>query len=213
MGLTITPILALFGRNLGRRVDSIETLPRPEEENAAGRAVIVGFGRVGQLVADMLKKHEKPYIAVDSDADLVTEGLREGYNVIFGDAASGNALVRLGAENATAVILTMDEPVAAHRMVLKLRRQCPDLPIIVRARDASHAAALYKDGATHAVPETLESSLQLSEAVLVDIGVPMGPVIASVHEKRDELRDQIMHEGELDERPRLKSASIAERQS
>ena len=77
----------------------------------------------------------------------------------------------------------------------------------------SHAALLYRAGATHAVPETLESSLQLSEAVLVDLGVPMGPVIASIHEKRDEFRAQIMEEGELDEKPRLKSAGLRERPS
>jgi len=61
------------------------------------------------------------------------------------------------------------------------------------------------------VPETLESSLQLSEAVLVDLGVPMGFVIASIHEKRDQLRQQIMDEGDLAEKPKLKSATLRER--
>ena len=56
---------------------------------------------------------------------------------------------------------------------------------------------------TDAVPETLEASLQLSEAVLVDLGVAMGPVIASIHEKRDELRAEIKAEAEMDEAPRL----------
>ncbi len=126
-------------------------------------------------------------------------------------AASGSALVKIGAHEATAVIITMDEPVAAHRIVKKLRLQCPDLPIIARARDSRHAAALYRDGASHAVPETLEASLQLSEAVLVDLGVAMGPVIASIHEKRDELRAQIMEEGQLEEKPKLKSTSLSER--
>lgn len=213
LGLTVTPILALIGRRIARHVDGFDQLPTPQEDAGAGRAVIVGFGRVGRLVADMLKVHGKPYVAVDSDTDLVSEGLRRGYTVAFGDAASGNALTKLGVENATAVILTMDEPVAAHRMVKRLRAQCPNVPIIARARDASHAAALYKDGATHAVPETLESSLQLSEAVLVDLGVPMGPVIASIHEKRDEMRDQIMHEGELEVRPQLRSSSLQEREA
>ncbi|OYX94717.1 MAG: hypothetical protein B7Y74_06295, partial [Novosphingobium sp. 35-62-5] len=60
-------------------------------------------------------------------------------------------------------------------------------------------------------PETLESSLQLSEAVLVDLGFPMGPVIASIHEKRDEFRQKIKEEGELNSLPRLKSASLRER--
>ena len=213
IGLTITPILAIFGRKMARRVDGVGTLPRPASEAAAGQAIIVGFGRVGMLVADMLKKHGKPYVAIDSDTDSVSEGLRRGYHVAYGDAAHGRALELLGVEDATAVILTMDEPVSAHRMVKRLRGQYPDLPIIARARDATHAAILYRDGASHAVPETLESSLQLSEAVLIDLGVAMGPVIASIHEKRDEFRDQIMHDGELDHRPSLRSGSLREREA
>jgi DNA-binding NtrC family response regulator len=79
----------------------------------------------------------------------------------------------------------------AFDLIPRIRKARPDLPIIVRARDTAHAAELYRDGASHAVPETLESSLQLSEAVLVDLGVAMGPVIASIHEKRDELRKKL----------------------
>ncbi|HKR92604.1 NAD(P)-binding protein, partial [Novosphingobium sp.] len=146
----------------------------------------------------------------DSDTDAVTEGRRRGYAVTFGNAVRGDAMQRLGAADAAAVILTMDEPVAAQRIVRKLRVQFPDLPIIARARDAEHAALLYRAGATHAVPETLESSLQLSEAALVETGVALGPVIASVHEKRDEFRDAIMREGGLAEKPRLKSAGLQE---
>ena len=97
------------------------------------------------------------------------------------------------------------------KAVKKLRGLYPDLPIIARARDAGHAAELYRAGASHAVPETLEASLQLSEAVLVDLGVAMGPVIASIHEKRDELRAQIMEEGELEHKPKLKSGTLSER--
>ena len=54
------------------------------------------------------------------------------------------------------------------------------------------------------MPETLESSLQLSEAVLVDLGVAMGPVIASIHEKRDELRQAIRGEAKLSREPRIR---------
>jgi CPA2 family monovalent cation:H+ antiporter-2 len=210
LGLTVTPLLALVGRSMARRMDGIQPeSPLPGDNEA--RAVIVGFGRVGQLIADMLKAHGKPYIAIDSDADLVTDGKRRGYAVTFGDAARGNALTRVGVDHATAVILTMDEPISAQRLVRRLRGEYPDMPIIVRARDTTHAALLYRAGATQAVPETLESSLQLSEAVLVDLGVPMGPVIASIHEKRDELREQLMEEGGLTEKPRLKSSTLRER--
>lgn len=211
LGLMVTPILAMIGQRLGRSVDSVGPQTAEPDDDAPRRAIIVGFGRVGRLVADMLVRHDQPYIAIDSDTDLVTDGLRRGYKVTFGNAVNNTALNRLHPENATALILTMDEPITAQRLVKSLRGQYPELPIIARARDASHAAELYRAGATHAVPETLESSLQLSEAVLVDIGVPMGFVIASIHEKRDELREQIMEEGELEQKPKLKSASLSER--
>ena len=211
IGLTVTPILAIAGRWLARRVDLVSHLDQVTDDPEQHRAIVVGCGRVGRLVAEMLEAHDKPYLAVDSDADQVRAAQGAGIKAVFGDAARGNALARIGASHATAVILTMNEPVAAQRMVRQLRARYPDLPIIARARDAHHAAALYRAGASHAVPETLESSLQLSEAVLIDLGVAMGPVIASIHEKRDELRAQIMEEGELEEKPKLKSASLRER--
>jgi CPA2 family monovalent cation:H+ antiporter-2 len=172
---------------------------------------VVGLGRVGRLVADMLAAHGKAYVAIDGDPDTVARGTADGYPVMFGDAGWEKTQQRMGIEQASAVILTMDEPVAVQQLVRRLRGHHPRLTIIARARDASHAAALYRSGASHAVPETLESSLQLSEAVLVDLGVPMGPVIASIHEKRDELRAQIMEEGGLQEKPKLKSSGLRDR--
>ena len=109
---------------------------------------------------------------------------------------------RSGDARATS-ILTMDDPVQAVRITASLRKNFPELTIVARARDTDHAAELYRAGASDAVPETLESSLQLSEAVLIDLGVAMGPVIASIHEKRDELRAEIREAGQLDVMPRL----------
>ena len=68
----------------------------------------------------------------------------------------------------------MHTPSAVDAVVRLAREASADLTIVARARDAAHARALYKLGATDAVPETMEASLQLSEAALVDIGVPMG---------------------------------------
>jgi CPA2 family monovalent cation:H+ antiporter-2 len=210
LGLTVTPILGWLGRRLARRVDANAPAPAPQVGEGP-RAVIIGFGRVGRMVADLLRAHDKPFVGVDSDPDLVREANAAGYPAVFGDAMGSRSLERFGIEHANAVILTMDEPVAAARLVRRLREEHPDLPIIARARDAGHAGQLYRAGASHAVPETLESSLQLAEAVLVDLAVPMGFVIASIHEKRDELRQQIMDEGQLDAKPRLKSGSLRER--
>ena len=205
IGLTITPLLARLGRVVARRVEPAPELP-PEDEGER-KVIIVGIGRVGRLVAQMLKAHDKAYIAVDSDADLIEYAKREGYRATFGDAARGDALHHLGIEDALAVVLTMDEPVLAERLVRKLRSEYPDLLIVARARDIAHAAELYRAGASHAVPEALEATLQLSEAVLVDIGVAMGPVIASIHEKRDEFRARIEEEGALGYKPKLRSST------
>ena len=207
IGLTITPLLATVGRFVARRV---EPLPSPglDTDSSEPRVIIIGFGRVGRLVADMLTVHGKPYVGIDADADLIMSARRDGYNVRFGNAARRDALDRLGIETTPAVVLTMDQPVLAQNLVRKLRALRPDLPIIARARDWNHAAGLYRSGATHAVPETLESSLQLSESVLVDLGVAVGPVIASIHEKRDEFRARIMEEGELDHKPKLRTSTL-----
>lgn len=211
LGLTITPFLAMFGRWVSRRVE--ERSADAEEAAAdddAGRVIVIGGGRVGRLIADMLRAHDKRYIIMESDDDTVRRLRRKGYRAAFADAARPDALERFGAGTATAVVLTMDVPVAAKRLVHQLRTAHPDLLIVARARDVSHAAELYRAGASHAVPETLESSLQLSEAVLVDIGVAMGPVIASIHEKRDEFRAEIEREGALDYRPKLRSGTLAD---
>ena len=207
IGLTVTPLLATLGRIVARRVEPIP-MNRDEGNEDEPRVIIIGFGRVGRLVADMLTVHGKPYVGIDSDADLIMSGRRDGYNARFGNAARRDALDRLGLERAPAVVLTMDEPVLAQNLTRKLRALRPDLPIIARARDTGHAALLYRSGATHAVPETLESSLQLSESVLVDLGVAVGPVIASIHEKRDEFRSRIMKEGALDHKPKLRTSTM-----
>ncbi|MDC8755928.1 cation:proton antiporter [Erythrobacter sp. sf7] len=207
IGLTVTPLLAKLGRVIARRVEIAPQLPG-EEESDEERTIIVGGGRVGRLVADMMQTHGQPYVMLDSDPDLIARAQRDGYRAAFGDASRGDALTKLGVERAPAVVLTMDEPVLAQRLVSKLRREHPDLLIVARARDTIHAAELYRAGASHAVPETLESSLQLSEAVLVDIGVAMGPVIASIHAKRDEFREQLERDGGLNEKPKLRTSNL-----
>src|SRR5260221_1621249 len=202
LGLTVTPLLAELGRFAGRKVDH-GTIEEPEAGAEKGRTVIFGFGRVGRMVADMLIAHKRSYLAVDSDIDGVRHALEAGSNVLFGDVRRPELADNLHLGHAAALVLTMDDPVLAARLARRVRGWVPDLPIIARARDTDHAAQLYKAGVTDAVPETLEASLQLAEAVLVDVGAPMGPVIASIHEKRSELRSEIMAEAELDSEPTL----------
>ncbi|MGK6324112.1 cation:proton antiporter [Sphingomonas sp. DT-51] len=204
IGLTLTPLLAKLGRTVSRRIEGRDPLPDAVSAEQGMRAVVFGFGRVGQLVADMLARHQQPYVAVEADIDAVAAARAAGYPVVFGDVSRAELIERLDLARARALILTMDDPVLTVRLARRLRESFPDLPIIARARDTVHAAELYKAGVTDAVPETLESSLQLSEAVLVDLGVAMGPVIASIHDKRDELRQTIRRVAMLDREPRIR---------
>jgi CPA2 family monovalent cation:H+ antiporter-2 len=210
IGLTITPLLAWIGQKAARRIEQRGAVAETEIPVEGPGTVIIGFGRVGRMVADMLKVHGKPFIAVEADIDAVKAARAEGYPVIFGDVARSELVDKLGLGRADALILTMDDPVLSVQLTRRVRGWVPNLTIVARARDTAHAAELYRAGATDAVPETLESSLQLSEAVLVDLGVAVGPVIASIHEKRDELRKEIKGAADMERLPRLRRARKAD---
>ena len=208
LGLTLTPLLAALGRRASRRIErAASELPA---QPAAGTVVIVGFGRVGRMVAAMLDAHGRTWSAVETDPDAAAAARAEGHPVTFGDAARAETIERMGLASAGALVLTMNDPVLGARLTRRARAAFPELTIIARARDPGHAAELYRAGASDAVPETLESSLQLSEAVLVDLGVAMGPVIASVHEKRAELRREIMGLASLDREPVLRRRRLSD---
>ena len=93
------------------------------------------------------------------------------------------------------MLISINRPHEVEQVIAAVRLLRPDIRLIVRARDAEHARKLYEAGATDAVPETIEASLQLSEAALVGVGVPTGLVIASIHEKRDEFRAALQGAG------------------
>ncbi|MFZ5747807.1 MAG: cation:proton antiporter [Pseudomonadota bacterium] len=212
IGLTVTPLLAKAGQLMSRTIERNQGEAEPPEIAPEGPGtVVIGFGRVGRTVADMLRRHDQPYVAVDADIDNVNAARRRGYSVIFGDVSRSELVDRLKLGHARALILTMDDPVLTVRLVRRVRGWVPHLPIIARARDAEHAADLYKAGATDAVPETLESSLQLSEALLVDLGIAVGPVIASIHDKRDEMRKEIKEAAGLEREPRIRHVRMGDR--
>lgn len=199
------PVLAQLSLRLsGRRVAPAEQPPEEhgKPDDAEPKVLVVGYGRVGRLVGDMLKRHEIPWVAAELDARLVEQGRRAGEAIFFGDAARADFLLRCGLAEAAALVVTMDEPEGVESIVAVARELRPNLTIVARARDARHAQRLYELGATDAVPETVEASLQLSEAVLVEIGVPMGLVIASIHERRDEFRKALNHPDSLGGRTR-----------
>ncbi|PDT46434.1 potassium transporter TrkA [Sinorhizobium fredii] len=163
----------------------------PEQDDGLERVIVVGYGRVGQLVAEMLTRHELLFLAIDADPTLVARERARGHTIFYGDATQIALLRRCGIQSARALVVTLDNADAVESIVRAARSERPDLTIVARARDAVHATELYELNVTDAVPETIEASLQLSQAVLVDIGIPMGRVIASIHEKRDEFRKML----------------------
>ena len=210
IGLTATPLLAKAGSAVAQLIErsKMEEASDPALEEVQNGTVIIGFGRVGRTVADMLRRHNLPYIGVDADIDNVNAARRGGYNVLFGDVTRSELVDKLNLGHAKALVLTMDDPVLTVRLAKRVRGWVPNLPIIARARDSGHAAELYRAGASEAVPEALESSLQLSEVVLVDLGLAVGPVIASIHEKRDEMRKKIKEVAGMDREPRFRRVRV-----
>ncbi|WP_439470160.1 cation:proton antiporter domain-containing protein [Brevundimonas sp.] len=208
------PLMAMFADRLTRQGDvSTPDLPTEALElpSIDGQVLIVGFGRVGRLVGELLAEHGQNFVAVDANAATVAKGRAEGSNVFYGDAGQTELLERCGIEKARAMVVTMDAPAKVDEVVSAARSLRPDLILIARARDSKHAERLYRLGVTDAVPETTEASLQLAENTLVDLGVPMGLVLASIHERRDRFRklfQDAMPESKGERRPRALRSTI-----
>jgi CPA2 family monovalent cation:H+ antiporter-2 len=189
--ITIPLLIRILGRGTSRAPAGDAALAAgltPRHDDGLERVMVVGYGRVGQLVADMLTRHKLEFLAIDADPALVARERARGKPIFYGDVTQVELLRRCGIQSARALVVTLDAPDAIESVVRAARSERPDLTIVARARDAAHASKLYDLKVTDAVPETIEASLQLSEAALIDIGVPMGLVIASIHEKRDEFR-------------------------
>ena len=191
VSMALIPLSGRLGRLISKRsLSKLDTLPVTPEDHASEKpsAIIVGGGRVGRLVADMLAQHGMSHLITDRDPSIVSGLRKNGRNVYYGDARQVPFLKTCGIDRAPAVIVTVNSPADTDAVIAAVRSVRPDIPIIARARDAAHAKRLYRLGATDAVPETIEASLQLSEASLVALGVPVGLVIGSIHEQRDQLR-------------------------
>ena len=182
------PLLGWTARKLGRQ-SLARTMPMPTPPvDAQADVIIAGYGRVGKLLGAMLREHDVPYIAIDADAANASAAHKQGLPVYFGDASNAHFLKTCRIEGAKVIAVTMDDADRVDDVVTTVRAEWKDIKIIARARDERHAMRLYEEGVSEAVPETVEASLQLGEAILVEAGIAMGLAIASVHERRDGYR-------------------------
>jgi len=195
------PLLGRFGARLTKPKIKNDDLTRhvdlqPVAQIAENRVMVVGFGRIGGLVGEMLTRHQIPFVAVDDVVSIVSTARLNGVEIYWGNAQRRDFLIKCGVAQAKALVVTIENPPATEEIVRLAHELREDLIIVARARDARHATELYRLGASDAIPETIEASLQLAETVLIDIGVPMGHVIASIHEKRDEFRKMLQPRNE-----------------
>jgi CPA2 family monovalent cation:H+ antiporter-2 len=191
LSMALIPLLSMLGRSLSSKLEKPKVLapefaavPLPIRQHV----IVVGHGRVGRVVCDLLEEHRFPFLAVDSDPAAVTDFRRKGREVYYGNATNEPFLHSCGLTEAKAVVITIGSRGAIDAIVSLVRQLRSDILIVSRARDAGHASHLYEIGVSDAVPETIEASLQLSEATLIGLGLQAGPVIASIHGKRDEFR-------------------------
>jgi hypothetical protein len=184
-----TPLMANLGEYLNRRLTKATVVHDVSTDHIDAKqphVIIAGFGRVGRRVARILQSGNVPYLAIESNADLVLEGRRDGFQVFYGDASQVDVLKAADAGQAGVLVCTLDQAVPAVRLVNILRQHYPDITIHVRGRDRQHCDQLLKAGASVAISETLEASLQIGGAVLKTMGILEEDATALIESYRKE---------------------------
>jgi CPA2 family monovalent cation:H+ antiporter-2 len=195
MSMFATPFAARLGSALAKRAEARrDDAPPAIPPQAGGHVIIGGYGRVGQMLGQLLQGQDVPFIALETDTALAAALHARGAPVHCGDASRSQLLHQLQADSAAAIVLTMDAPGAALHAVQAVRRHFPRLPIFARARDERHALALMRAGATQVIPETLESGLQLSGLLLQELGYGDAATARLLDEERS-ARIHAMREG------------------
>lgn len=188
--MVATPIMANAGRRFSVFMEQREELSVVAAELAgedlSDHVLIAGFGRVGQTVAKILSAGNIPYLALDMDAKRIAQCRAKGMPVFFGDARQIEILRSAGASRARGAVVTIGPPLAADSIVVALRECSPDLPIFARAQGLRHGRHLEAAGATRAVPETLEASLQIGAIAMASMGASSDEVAKILEDLRND---------------------------
>ena len=164
------------------------------------QVVIGGYGRVGHTIAVLLKASGVAFIVFDTDPKRVAQGRADGHPVLYGDISDPELLSAIHVDRASLVVITVDSSATALRAVSILRSTCPQVPIVVRARDLETSSRLLDAGATHAYPEAIEASLRLGATALRILRIPTDDIDLVVQEVRDWDYRPVIEE-ERDNRP------------
>lgn len=190
LSIMATPIiLAVFDR-LQRtgKLFSPNLMPSRPRVSDTPKVVICGFGRVGQLVAQMLQAQKISYVALDMDVNIVMLGREHGYNVVYGNSTNADVLTDIGLNprKTRAVVVALDNASTARDTVITVREIAPRIRVFARARNLTESKLLVKEGAQIALPETIESSLFLGYGVLEHLGVSQNALTRILNELRQD---------------------------
>lgn len=201
--MALTPLAMKLGNLIALRIDtqrkrSTKELMQ-EMTDIRNHVIILGFGRVGQTIAKLLSAENIPYIAIDAQVSTVLRARKIGLPVYYGDGSRREMLQAIGVERARAAIITLNDALAAERAVRGMRDADRSLPVIARARDLKDVLALEAAGASIAVSEMFEASLQLGNALLKSLGIAEHEILRITEVFRD--RDYTLARGTLESGP------------
>ena len=168
LSMLATPALANLAQCLIKRQCLISD--KDTETPVEAPIVIAGFGRVGHRIGDILTLTGKSFVALDSNALIVSNERTKGHPVYYGDVRNPDLLEAAGARNAQIIIVTLNDPDAAEQVVSSLRKTHPETKIYVRGRSLDQCRELRRLGASGAVSVNVEASLELARMALVSVG-------------------------------------------
>lgn len=161
--------------------------------DAGGRALVIGFGRFGQVVTQALRRRDISVTILDADAERVREAQEFGSRIHFGDGMRREVLRAAGAENADVIVVCVDKPAVAKDIVNLVQNKFSRAKLLVRAYDRTAAIDLIHMGIEEPVRETFESGLRMGLAALLAAGIPEEDAAEAIEDvrRRDESRLQL----------------------
>ena len=173
--MALTPLLSILGEMLSDYLDKKERMDaediNKDVADLDSHVIVIGFGRVGKMVARLLEAEKVNYIGLDVNATHVIHERKDGFPVYLGDGGNIEILESIGLMRAKSVIITVDNDIVLKKCTKVIRAHLTEIPITVRSKDLSGDQELYNIGATTIVPETYETGLQMGGAVLKSVGI------------------------------------------
>jgi len=161
---------------LWRWLDRYASSSQPVEESVAGHVVVVGYGRVGSHIVNVLGELHIPYLVIDTRIERIERLSKKGVPTLLGDAANSEILSHAGLSRARLLVVTLPEEAATELTVAAARDFAPDLPIIARAATRSGVKRLSNLGAKMVIHPELEGGLQVLRHTLLHLGFPLHEV-------------------------------------